>query len=186
MAFYNLQHLNVLIIDDNKHMRVLIKQVLHAIGVKLIREADDGADAFKEMESFDADVVLCDWAMSPVDGLDFVRLIRTGRDSPNPYVPIIMLTGHTEASRVREARDAGVTEFLAKPISAKSLYSRLISVIERPRPFIKTRTYTGPCRRRTHNQNPQRMKRRKSDAVEEDMDSDANLSQEEVESLLAG
>ena len=95
-----------------------------------------------------ADVLIVDWHMQPLDGLDFVRLVRTASDSPNPYVPIIMLTGYTEYARVVEARDAGINEFLAKPISAKSLYLRFAAIIDNPRPFIRTKKYFGPDRRR--------------------------------------
>jgi DNA-binding response OmpR family regulator len=62
-----------------------------------------------------------------------------------------MLTGHSEKKRVIAARDAGVTEFLAKPISAKGLYQRILNVVANPRPFIKTKTYFGPDRRRNTN-----------------------------------
>ena len=62
-----------------------------------------------------------------------------------------MLTGHSEKKRVTAARDAGVTEFLAKPISAKALYQRIVNVVANPRPFIKTKTYFGPDRRRNVN-----------------------------------
>ncbi len=148
MSGYNLERLNFLVVDDNKHMRALVKTILHALGSKNVLEAADGADAFKELRHFPADIIICDWNMSPLDGLDFVRLVRTGKDSPNPFAAIIMLTGHTEMHRVVEARDAGVHEFLAKPISAKGLYSRIRSIIERPRPFIRTVTYFGPDRRR--------------------------------------
>ena len=64
-------------------------------------------------------------------------MIRQPGANGNPYVPIIMLTGHSEKKRVIAARDAGVTEFLAKPISAKALYQRILNVVANPRPFIK-------------------------------------------------
>lgn len=114
-----------------------------------VAEANDAADAFAELTHFPADIIITDYHMQPLDGLDFVRLVRTGSDSPNPFVPIIMLSGHTEMRKIVEARDAGAHEYLAKPISAKSLYSRINSIISRPREFIKTRTFFGPdCRRR--------------------------------------
>ena len=75
--------------------------------------------------------------MKPMDGLEFTRDVRTRRDSPNPFVPIIMITGHTEKHRVEAARDAGVTEFLAKPITAQSLFSRIAEIVERPRAFVR-------------------------------------------------
>ena len=148
MVHLNLQRLNVLVVDDNKHMLTVVKTLLHALGIKNVKVVADAADAFKEMSHFHADIVICDWHMAPLDGLDFVRLIRGAEDSTNRYVPIIMLTGHTEMRRVIEARDAGVTEFLAKPISAKGLYTRLVEVVERPRSFVKSKIFSGPDRRR--------------------------------------
>lgn len=145
---YNIERLNFLIVDDNKHMCLLVKSILNAFGVRNVVEAADGADAFKALKHFPADIIICDWVMQPLDGLDFVRLVRTGKDSPNPYVPVIMLTGHTEMHRVVEAREAGANEFLAKPISPMKLYARITSIIERQRNFVKTKTYFGPDRRR--------------------------------------
>ena len=147
-AEYNIERLNFLIVDDNKHMCMLIRTILNAFGVRNVIEATDGADALKVMKHFPADIIICDWVMQPLDGLEFVRLVRTGKDSPNPYVPVIMLTGHTERHRVMEAREAGVSEFLAKPVSPKKIYTRIRSIIEHQRNFIKTKTYFGPDRRR--------------------------------------
>jgi DNA-binding response OmpR family regulator len=100
------------------------------------------------MRLFKPDLILVDWVMAPIDGIEFVRMVRMAKDSFNPYVPIIMLTGYTEVRRVEEARDVGVNEFLAKPISAKSLYMRIAKIIREPRPFVRTKTYFGPDRRR--------------------------------------
>ena len=86
--------------------------------------------------------------MEGMSGLDFMRQVRTSPQSPNPFVPVIMLTGHTHIDHVRQARDAGVNEFLAKPVSVKAILTRLISVIEHPRPYVRTKSYFGPCRRR--------------------------------------
>jgi CheY-like chemotaxis protein len=145
---YVLENVNVMVIDDNKHMATLVGEILGALGIKKIVQVSDAAKAFKELRHFSADVIIVDWNMQPLDGLDFVRLVRTAKDSPNPYVPIIMLSGYTEHRRVTEARDAGVNEYLAKPISAKSIYQRFASIIDNPRPFIRTKTFFGPCRRR--------------------------------------
>ena len=183
---YVLDNINVLVLDDNRHMRSLVQSILHALGVKQIREASDAPEAFKELQHFHADVIIADWHMEPLDGLDFVRLVRTAKDSPNPYVPIIMLTGHTEYQRVCEARDAGVNEFLAKPISAKALYSRFASIIENPRPFIRTKTYFGPDRRRQNLGPPRGIPERRKEEIEKMAEGAAadGLSQQEIESLL--
>lgn len=155
---YDLRNISVLIVDDNENMCSIIKSVLIALGVEHfnIKVTHDGADALRELRIFPADIAVCDWKMEPLDGLDFTRMIRTSKDSVNQYLPIIMLTGFTEMARVMEARDAGVNEFMAKPISAKSLYLRICSIIERPREFIRVtgmNAYFGPDRRRRNDPN---------------------------------
>ncbi len=140
--------LNVMIVDDNPHMRILIRDILLGFGVKDVVECPDGSEAISELQHRPADIVIADWMMEPLDGLDFTRLIRTANDSPSRFVPIIMLTGHTERHRIVEARDAGVTEFLAKPVTANGLYARLRSVIENPRQFVQSQSFSGPDRRR--------------------------------------
>ncbi len=184
---YSLGNVSVLVLDDNRHMRSLIQSILLALGVKHVRETADAPEAFKELQHFHADVIITDWRMEPLDGLDFVRLVRTAKDSPNPYVPIIMLTAYTEFQRVSEARDAGVNEFLAKPISAKTLYMRFASIIDNPRAFIRTKTFFGPDRRR-QNLGPRRgiPERRKEEIeeVNEEVD-EADLAPEEVKPVPA-
>ena len=86
--------------------------------------------------------------MGPVDGLEYTNFIRTDSNSPDPFTPIILMTGHTDIRRVITARDTGVNELLAKPISARTLYDRILAVIEKPRPFVRTKLFFGPCRLR--------------------------------------
>jgi len=186
MESYNLGKLNFLVVDDNRHMRALLRTVLRALGGRNIEEAGDGAEAFKTLATFPADIIICDWHMAPMDGMDFVRLVRTDKGSPNPFVPIIMLSAYTEAKRVVEARDVGVTEFLAKPISAHQLYSRIQSVIEHPRPFIRAESYYGPDRRRRKDPNYGGPGRRKEDAEKDENAEEEGdgLSEDQVHGLL--
>ncbi len=171
MPRYNLEVLNILVVDDNRHMHSIVKAILNSMRIKNIRFCDNAADAFSEMKQWMPDIIITDWKMEPLDGLDFVRLIRKGQDSPNPYLPIIMLTGYTELERVTEARDAGVTEILAKPISVEALHSRIVNIIEKPRSFIKAKHYFGPDRRRGRRADKyEGLRRREDDAVEESDD----------------
>lgn len=162
MANLDLSNLSALIIDDNLHMRRLVKTVLAALNIRNVAEAEDGASAIKALRVFEADFCICDWAMTPVDGIDFTQLIRNAEDSPNIYLPIIMLSGHTEMNRIMIARDAGVNEFLAKPVSATNLYHRIRAIIEQPRNFVRTSAYFGPDRRRRVDPNYMGPERRKS------------------------
>jgi CheY-like chemotaxis protein len=140
--------LRFLVIDDNAHMRRILRTLLHGFGAREVYEAEDGASGLEAFNHFVPDIIITDWAMPIFNGLELTQMIRQPDANANPYVPIIMMTGHSEKRRVTAARDAGVTEFLAKPVSAKGLYERIVNVILNPRPFIKTKTYFGPDRRR--------------------------------------
>lgn len=148
MMGYKLERLAVLVVDDNKNMRSLVRAILEALGVSHIYDAIDGETAFKKLKEQQIDLIVVDWNMEPMDGLTFTRKVRTDPESPDQFVPIIMLSGHTEKARVMQARDAGVTEFMAKPIAARALYARMVAIIEHPRPFVRTASYFGPDRRR--------------------------------------
>ena len=140
--------LRFLVCDDNPHMRRILRTLLHSFGAREVYEAEDGATALEMYTHYVPDIVITDWSMPIFDGLELAQMIRQPESKGNPFAPIIMLTGHSEKRRVTVARDAGVTEFLAKPISAKGLYQRILNVVANPRPFIKTKTYFGPDRRR--------------------------------------
>jgi two-component system chemotaxis response regulator CheY len=148
MSGYRFDRLRVLVVDDNAHMRKLVVTILQAFGCSNILEAEGGEKAWALLREANPDVVVLDWMMEGMSGLDLVKLVRTDPQSPNPFVPVIMLTGHTHLTQVREARDAGINEFIAKPVSVKTMMQRLMSVIEHPRPFVRTKSYFGPCRRR--------------------------------------
>ncbi|OLF72259.1 two-component system response regulator [Maricaulis sp. W15] len=140
----------VLIVDDNGYMLTILRTILHGFGIKQIFESKDPADAFDLVRSDSVDIIITDYQMEILDGLDFVRLVRTADDSPNPLVPIIMLSAYSEKSKVMAARDAGVTEFCCKPVTAKEMFSKIASVINEPRPFIRNKNYFGPDRRRAN------------------------------------
>jgi two-component system chemotaxis response regulator CheY len=143
-----LSEIRVLLVDDNPHMRTIIHSILEGIGVRQICECHDGATGLETLRTWPADLAIVDFQMAPVDGVEFTNLVRNSADSANPYLPIIMMTGHAEKARVFEARDAGVTEFLVKPVTARSVVDRINAVIYKVRPFVKTEDYHGPCRRR--------------------------------------
>lgn len=173
MATLDISNVKFLIVEDNPFMRIILKQLLRALGVLEMAEAADGALAFSQMKTFEPNIILVDWEMQPLDGLDFVKLVRTGDDSPNQYVPIIMVTGHSEQNKVTQARDAGINEMLIKPLSARALFARIRAVIERPRPYIETRMYFGPDRRRKQDDLYADQERRKDPEEQSQGDIDA-------------
>ena len=148
MIRLDFHRLRFLVVDDNAHMRRIVRQLLHGFGSREIYEAEDGAAGLESFTGHNPDIVITDWAMPIFDGIELTKTIRQPGGNANPFVPIIMLSGHSEKRRVMEARDSGITEFLAKPIAAKALYERILSVVLSPRPFIQTKSYFGPDRRR--------------------------------------
>ena len=151
MADYNIQNLKFLIVDDDANMRQLIRTILSSLGVKHLETASGTDQGYALLANFAADIAICDLRMDPLDGIEFTRMVRTNEGSPNCYLPIIMLTGHAERSAVETARDAGVNEFLTKPVSAEKLYSKIHTLIETPRVFVRSGDYFGPDRRRRQN-----------------------------------
>lgn len=158
--------LKILLVDDNHHMRMLLAEILRAIGVNHIHEARDGAEGLQMLRDHSINLVMTDLSMAPLDGIDFVRLLRNSPDSPNQLTPVIMVTGHSTLARVHEARDAGVNEFLAKPLTARGVVERLHQAIEHPRPFVRSADYFGPDRRRRNDPDYSGPRRRSDDPGE--------------------
>ncbi|NQV83862.1 MAG: response regulator [Rhodospirillales bacterium] len=148
MAGYDIQNLEILIVDDDSNMRHLLRNILNSLGVKSIEAAGTAELGYAKLEEFKADICICDLRMEPLDGIEFTRMVRTKEDSPNCYLPIIMLTGHAEMAAVVKARDAGVHEFMSKPVSPEKLYAKIHTIIETPRVFVRSGDYFGPDRRR--------------------------------------
>jgi len=139
-----IQSLAVLVVDDNQYMRKMIRNLLVNCGIKDIYEANDGIAALDAIRSIAPDVVILDWEMPLLSGAELVRIVRSPGVFPMPDVPIIMLSGHGERWRVVEAVRLGVNEYLIKPVSAKALYDRLVSIMMQPRPVVQLGDYYGP------------------------------------------
>lgn len=148
MTETSLAPLRILIVEDSEQMRSLLEALLEAMSITDILIAEDGEKGLALYMETAPDIVITDGAMAPMDGYELTNRIRTAPDNPNPYVPIIMLSGHLEKKHVEKARASGVTEYLAKPVSWQTLYERLVSIISNPSFFIRTPTYLGPDRRR--------------------------------------
>jgi CheY-like chemotaxis protein len=139
-----LQQLGVLVVDDNAFMRKIVRNLLNNIGIKKIYEAPDGIAGLEQIRSVYPDVVILDWEMPLLNGPEFVRIVRSPGVFPLPDVPIIMMSAHVERGHIVEAVRLGVNEFLCKPVSAKALSDRLISILAKPRANVQIGDYYGP------------------------------------------
>jgi CheY-like chemotaxis protein len=142
-----IQQLNVLVVDDSAFMRNMVRGLLYNIGVKNTHEAADGIAALEMIREVSPDVVVLDWEMPLLNGPELVRIVRSPGVFPIPDIPIIMLSAHGEHWRVVEAAKLGVNEFLCKPVSAKALMERLISILLKPRASVQLGEYYGPAPR---------------------------------------
>ena len=150
MAF-NFGKLSILIVEDTAPMRKLIASVLETMEVGQIYTAENGEEGYEKVKKFNPDIIIADWQMEPMNGIEMTEEVRKNTLSPNRMVPIILVTGYSALSRVAEARDAGVTEFLVKPFSANDMAKRIAYVINKPRDYIDCESYFGPDRRRSVN-----------------------------------
>jgi two-component system, chemotaxis family, chemotaxis protein CheY len=162
MAEYNFKAFRIVVVDDSSSIRQLIHSTLDIIGVGHVEVAAHGGEAVEILKksvqpgnqpksgpggsSFD--ILMTNLDMPTVDGMMLLKWIRRHEESPDRFLPVIMISSYADPAKVREARDAGMTEFVAKPFTIASVCSRLINVIERPRQFVQYADYFGPDRRR--------------------------------------
>jgi two-component system, chemotaxis family, chemotaxis protein CheY len=144
----SLSKLRFLVVDDNPHAINLTKTMLRGFNVVHVEEARTLAEARARLGATNVDIVILDYLMGREEGVSLARWIRNDPESPSPYIPIVMLTGHADRQRVMAARDAGVNEFCVKPVTPADLLKRIMAVIEHPRQFIRSPGYFGPDRRR--------------------------------------
>ena len=116
-------------------------------GVPTVQSTPDPEVAWDMHCQSATDIILSDWTEG-LDGMAFLTKIRQDKDSPDPFVPVVVCSAKTEYRHVCYARDKGMTEFLAKPVSAHSIYSRICAMVESNRPFVRVADFFGPDRRR--------------------------------------
>ncbi|MEM7197411.1 MAG: response regulator [Pseudomonadota bacterium] len=144
----HLENLSVLCADDAAFARSLLHGYLDALGVGNIYQARNGQEAIDLIKTHSPHMTLLDWEMQPVNGLEVLRFIRHDASSPNRAMPVIMVSAYTRVRYIIEARNGGVSSYLAKPIVPRSLYMRMKSIIDYDQKYIRTASYFGVDRRK--------------------------------------
>ena len=157
----SLERVRFLVVDDNLHVINIVKTVLRGLGAVHVFDARTSNDALEHLRNDAIDIVILDYMLGDEDGVDFLRRLRTDASSPTPFVPVIMLTAHTEKTRVEAARDAGANAFCSKPVTPAEIMRKVAAIIDKPQPFVRTGDYVGPDRRR-RGDTPKGPERRKS------------------------
>ena len=157
---YKFEKLSILVVEDSPAMLEVVTNALKFLGVGHVFNARNGEQGYQVFVKERPDIVITDWEMEPVDGLEMVKWIRRNSTSPKRTVPVIVMTGYAASARVAVARDKGITEFLVKPFTAHELARRIAYVIDAPRDFVETEEFFGPDRRRRKSQytGPERRK----------------------------
>lgn len=150
MRKYDLSDVSVLVVDKSDAMRALFRQLLKELNLGKTTIIPSGKDALEQFNRETPDLVIVDWVTSDISGLEVVRGIRNGEESQNQYAAVIMMSGLSSYDSIIRARDSGIHEFLAKPLSPKTLYEKVCHVIEHPRNFVRCDGYFGPDRRRSN------------------------------------
>ncbi|MBI1779618.1 MAG: response regulator [Proteobacteria bacterium] len=122
--------IRVLLIDDNDFMRETVASMLRDIGFRDISQARDGDDALRQLKQANPGLIICDIAMQPMDGLQFVEALRKHSWPRAAEIPVILLTVHTEAPIVKQAVKLGVEAYVVKPVQRKELEARVVTVLE--------------------------------------------------------
>ena len=119
----NMSDLKILLVEDQSEARAMMRNMMMELGVTQIFEAADGREALDFMDSaFDfVDLIICDWNMPSMTGVEVLRQLR----SADPSMPFLMVTGRTDMESVVEAKSSGVTAYIRKPFSPKQLEAKL-------------------------------------------------------------
>lgn len=158
---YNLSKLSILLLERNFLMRKMLADVFDSFGVASVQSTGDPEAAFNLFKAVPVDIVMSDWSPD-LDGMAFLKRLRTDPNSPNPFVPVIICSAKSAFRDVCEARDKGMTEYLTKPVSASHIYSRIVSLIEHNREFVRAVDFFGPDRRRQRGDSPDGNDRRRT------------------------
>ncbi|MHA1573304.1 MAG: response regulator [Alphaproteobacteria bacterium] len=154
--------------DPNCYMRDLCLDMLRSLRFKDAWGCASPDEALARMRDNGADILVVDYKLPNMNGIDFATSVRTGENTPDPFVPMIMMTEYATLDIVHSARDAGINEFLAKPVSPKAFLDRLVECLIRPRQFIAAPQFFGPDRRRrSDRQHPSERRRDAAVAIEQ-------------------
>lgn len=121
-------NMKVLIVDDFATMRRILRNILKQIGFTNIIEADDGKSAFKELKKEKFDLVLCDWNMPEMPGIELLNKVRS--DDELKDLPFIMVTAEAQKENIVEAVKAGVSNYVVKPFTAETISEKLKKVFD--------------------------------------------------------
>ncbi|WP_271068072.1 response regulator [Caulobacter sp. NIBR1757] len=182
----NMKNTRVLLVESNSMGMDILVQILVGFGVKSIYKADDIDMAKRMIESTELDLMVVSGALGEADGCELVEWLRREAPVPNRYAPALLVTAHTQLSRVARARDCGAHIVVAKPLTPMILLERILWIARVKRSFISTKGYNGPDRRFKFTGPPNGMDGRRADDLDVDIGEPVapNMSQDQIDALM--
>lgn len=161
----NFKGLNFMIADANDNIRGIMHGLLRGFGATNVIDAVDGEAALRDIPLRNVDMLFCDLNLPKIDGFSLIKKLRADESSPARFIPILILTSHTQQRNIEKSRDSGANIVIAKPLSVKAVYDRLAWIASEPRAFVQTTGYIGPDRRFKTEGLPNGIGRRAADAT---------------------
>lgn len=181
----NFKGINIMVADENENIRGIMQGMLRGFGVANVIEVPDGEMALREIAIRNVDALFCDLNLPKVDGFSLIKQLRANESHPSRFIPILILTSHTQQRNIEKSRDCGANIVIAKPLSVKAVYDRLAWIAEEPRAFIQATGYMGPDRRFKTEGLPNGIGRRAADeAIDLEDDTEKAISDEEMDKMF--
>lgn len=167
MTSLNLKGLTFMIADSSENIRAIMQGILRGFGATAFVNVGDGETAQNEILAKNVDVLFCEINLPKLDGFSLIKYLRRDETNPARFIPVIILTSHTQLRDVEECRDSGANTVIAKPLIPQTLHDRLSRIAREPRAFIQAPDYHGPDRRFKVEGYPDGVGRRSNDINEE-------------------
>ncbi len=183
---YNLENAKVLLVHPNSYGMDILAQIFSGFGVRNATRCSDAEEAMAVIKKQDLDLIVCEAQMEGMDGYDLIHWLRHSKLDPNCFTAAIIITGHTQMSKVQKARDCGANFIVAKPLTPKVMIDRVVWVARENRPFIDCEAYLGPDRRfHSIGPPPNSEGRRAGDLpLEVGEAAEPNMSQDDIDAMM--
>ena len=183
---YNLENAKVLLVEPNQHGLEILAQIFSGFGVRNPLRAANADEAMAIVKKTELDLIVCEAQLEGMDGYDFVHWLRRSKIEPNNFTSTIIISGHTQISKVQKARDCGANFIVAKPLTPKVMIDRVVWVARENRAFIECDTYLGPDRRFHSVGPPPNTEGRRADDLPLEVGDavEPNMSQDDIDAML--
>jgi CheY-like chemotaxis protein len=184
---YNLENAKVLLVDPNQHGMDILAQIFTGFGVRNPIRTGDAEEAMAVIKKQELDLIISESQMEgAMDGYDLIHWLRRSKIEPNCYTAAMIITGHTQVSKVQKARDCGANFIVAKPLTPKVMIDRVVWVAKENRPFIECDSFVGPDRRFHSIGPPPNTEGRRSDDLPLEVGDafEPNMSQDDIDAML--